>query len=350
MICDKDISIVVQGPVLGQAIFGMTDNITKVVCARLKELFPESELILSTWKGAKTKDICYDKLILSKDPGGVWFDLEDLNFTNNCNRLIVSTQAGIKAATRKYILKVRSDLFVMSKSFLKYFYKFSHYDEPCKFVKNRIIAFSLDTIKGHRTSLFTQQRPYHISDWAYFGYAEDIKDLYDVPLTKEPEFSQYFLDRPKHFFDIHPARLWKMPPEQYITLSFLQKHTDIKFEHMSDIAHQNIERSEKLLVNNFLVLDQTQFFLFSLKYAKLQLLFPYLLSKTAIFFHTWLQDYDKYCVLSCEHKIKIFWRKNCFAAANMILNLLNYRFGLVQRIVCFRVKRWINEFNQKNKN
>ncbi len=351
MIQDQDISIVVQGPVLGTSIFGMTDEVTKVVCLRIKELFPQSELILSTWEGAKTDGIVYDKLVLSSDPGGVWFDLEDRNFTNNCNRLIVSTQAGIQAATRKYVLKLRSDLFVLSKSFLNYFDRFPHFDKKLKFVKNRIIAFSLDTIKGHKIGDFIQMRPYHISDWAYFGYKEDLWDLYNVPLTEEPEFSRYFMDRPKHFFDIHPARLWKMPPEQYITLNFLKKHTDIEFEHMSDVGHQNVWRSEQLLSNNFLVLDQTQFALFSLKYAKLQLLFPPLLSKTAIFFHIWLKDYNIHCDVppqeQSQHKTQIKIRKICFKILNPLLNLINHRTNAVQRFVCWGIKKWIKN---KDKN
>ncbi|MBS0186050.1 MAG: hypothetical protein JSS34_06910 [Proteobacteria bacterium] len=303
------------------AIYGICSEITKIVCVRLKTLFPNSELILSTWKGENTDGILYDRLILNEDPGAVWFDLEDPNFTNNCNRLIVSTREGIKVARRKYVLKVRSDLFIFSKSFLNYFYKFPFYDPNFKYVKNRIIAFPLDTIKGHKTPNFIQIRPYHISDWAYFGYKEDLLNLYDIPLTKEPAFSQYFLNHPKNFPDIHPARLWKMPPEQYVTVSFFQKFLPLKFEHMSDISDNNIERSEKLLANNFLVLDQTQFFLFSLKYARLQLLFPPLLSTTAIFFHTWLQDYDHTCCVPFfkRHYFRILRRTICFKILNFFL-------------------------------
>ena len=347
---DKDISIIVQGPILKNGIFGTTHTITKAVCARVKKVFPNSELILSTRETDNTEGIIYDKLVLNYDPGAVWFDLDDPNFTNNCNRLIVSTREGIKAATRKYVLKLRSDLFIISKSFLNHFYQFPYFDTKYKFIKNRIIAFPLDTIKGHLASPFFQNRPYHISDWAYFGYKEDLWDLFDIPLTQEPAFSHHFLNRPRHFFDIHPARLWKMPPEQYITVSFLQKHIPIKFEHMSDISNNNIELSEKLLTNNFLVLDQTQFALFSLKYAKLQLLFPPLLSKTAIFFHTWLKDYYTYCNVPQKAKkfswnIQIKWRKFRFNVLNSILTTLNNRTNIVQRFVCFWVNMWCRKNN-----
>src|SRR5436305_180058 len=108
MISNKDISIVVQGPILNESSLNVTKNMTKLICHRLKKLFPESELILSTWEGVSAQEIPYDKLILNKDPGAVWFNYLNHNDINNCNRMIISTLEGIKAASRKYILKVRS--------------------------------------------------------------------------------------------------------------------------------------------------------------------------------------------------------------------------------------------------
>lgn len=245
MIKPHDISIVVQGPVLHQPAFEGEEGITEVVCTRLRKIFPQSELILSTWEGASTGSISYDKLILSKDPGATWFNYKNYELLNNCSRLIVSTQAGIAAASGKYVLKLRSDLFVVSGSFLNYFYEYPYFDEDYKLFKNRVIAFSLYSIKAHKTCLFTMKRPYHISDWAYFGYREDLHDLYAIPLPQEPAFSHWFLKRCKPFFDIEPHRLWKMPPEQYITSSFFKKHLPLHFEHTTDLSHNNVERSER---------------------------------------------------------------------------------------------------------
>ena len=266
MIKDKDISIVVQGPILTDAIYGITTHLTQFICTRLKKIFPESELIISTWEGENTQGIICDKIIFNKDPGATWFNYNNFEHLNNCNRLIISTAAGIKASSRKYVFKVRSDLFLVSKKFLHYFDKFPLYNEEHKCVKSRIIAFSLNTLYGHKTPLFTMNRPFHISDWAYFGYKTDLLNLYDIPLTQEPEFSQWFLTRCKPFFDIEPHRLWKMPPEQYITYSFLKKYHPIQLEYTVDNSNNNMEISSKLLTNNFLILDQTQFFLISLKF------------------------------------------------------------------------------------
>lgn len=345
MIQNHDISIVVQGPILYQSPFGVTQETTRLVCTRLKKIFPQSEVVLSTWKGSHINSIPYDKLVLSEDPGATWFNYRDYKLLNNCSRLIVSTRAGIEAASRKYVFKIRSDLFVASSSFLHYFNQFPYYDEEYKFVKNRIIAFSLYSIKSHRTCLFTMKRPYHISDWAYFGCKEDLLDLYSIPLPREPAFSQWFLKRCKPFFDIEPHRLWKMPPEQYVTSSFFKKHTRLNFDHTNDLSYNNAELSDRLIANNFLVLDQTQFHLISLKYFNLQLLFDPLLSQTAIFYRTWLQDYYKFCRVPrtrqyIKHKIQMWRQWACYACLNRSLRFINKKNALISRLLAYLIKKF----------
>ena len=343
MIRDSDISIVVQGPIIYNSAKNVTSETTKLVCERIRRLFPESELILSTWEGSDVTGIPFDKVIFNSDPGATWFNYQNYKLLNNCSRLIVSTRSGIEVASRKYVLKIRSDLFVISKSFLKYFYKFPHFDIKYKSVKNRIIAFSLYSIKGHKTKLFTMKRPYHISDWAYFGYKEDLFDLYNIPLPKEPQFSQWFSKRCKPFFDIEPDRLWKMPPEQYVTTQFLQKHFNINFDYTTDLSNDNEITSECLLANNFLVLDQTQFQLISLKYLNLQLLFDSLLSRTAIFYATWLEDYYKYFDLSRNanyylYMIYVNWRKITYYIFNIVLRLINGKKQKISQLLALLIK------------
>lgn len=270
MIDDKDISIIIQGPILTHAKKGITEETTRLVCLRARELFPKSELILSTWEEECVAGLTYDKVVFNVDPGAAWFNYFPPKLLNNCNRMIVSTQAGIKAASRPYVFKLRSDLFIVSKKFLDYFDRYPLYNEECKFVKSRIIAFSMWSIQGHKTPHFTMPKPFHISDWAYFGHKEDLFNLYDVPLIEEPYFSQWFLTRCKPFFDVAPDLLWKMPPEQHITSSFLNKHTTVRLDHTADDANENMIVSSQLIMNNFLVLDQTQFFLISLKHLCFQ--------------------------------------------------------------------------------
>lgn len=346
LIQDQDISIVVQGPILLESRFNITNTTTKLVCQQLKKLFPESELILSTWRGSNVDGIPHDKLVISDDPGASPFIYREDKIFNNCNRLIISTKNGIQAATRKYVFKVRSDLFVLSKSFLNFFDHFKHYDAECKFVKSRILAFSIHSLKKERVFGLETHRPYHISDWAYFGYKEDLWNLYDIPLTPEPEFSQWFLTRPKHHPDLFPARLWKMSPEEYITSSFFKKfYPSLDFAHTQDVSHDNVVVSERLIANNFLVLDQTQFVLISLKYIELHLLLSVSgIHKAAILYHSWLKDYYKYCAVPqlgqpLIDKIQMIVRPTYYCAFNKLLRFINGRGDYVKKFVAYYIKK-----------
>jgi hypothetical protein len=345
MIDDADISIVVQGPIFGQSTYYITPESTKIVCERLRDLFPKSEIILSGSIGNNVEGIIHDKLVLSEDPGATWFDidLENNKVLNNCNRMIVSTLAGIKAASRKYVFKIRSDLLVVSKDFLDYFNKYPYYDEKYKFVKNRIIAFSIFSIKAEYVR-FKVSRPYHISDWAYFGFKEDLLNMYDIPLTDEPEFSQYFLNNPKNYEELFPNRIWKMSPEQYVTSSFFNKFIKVSFNNPADISNNNEQLSETLIANNFLVLDQDQFHLISLKHLYLQILYEPILASTAIFFRSWLNDYHKYCKVPEDihwlwQKVLIVQQSVIYIIMNKILRILNKKYYLYSWHIARKIKK-----------
>lgn len=352
MINDQDISIVIQGPIIGESSYYITKHSTKLVCQRIRDIFPESEIILSVAKGARVENIIYDKIVFTEDPGATWFDLDDLNFMNNCNRMKESTLAGIKAASRRYVLKLRSDLFILSKSFLKYFYKYPYFDENYKFVKNRIIAFCMFSVKAHQGPEFIVKRPYHISDWAYFGYKEDLLNLYDIPLTKEPEFSQWFLSRNRDYQEIFFRRLWKMPPEQYITHSFFSKFLPISFEHGADLSNNNEKLSERLIANNFLVLDQDQFSLISLKYLYLQILYEPLLSNTSLFFRTWLKDYHNYCKVPkdwiwLKQGLSIVYQSIIYKLKNRLLRLLDRKYHFYSRNIAKKLKNFAISYDKR---
>lgn len=350
MINSRDISIIVQGPILTDDQFGATTEMTKLVCYRLKNLFPESELILSTWEGENVKGIMYDKLVFNKDPGASWFDFYNHNNLNNCNRLIVSTLAGIKLASRKYVLKVRSDLFLVSKRFLKYFDKFPLYNEEFKFVKSRILAFSMWSIRGHKTPDFTMLKPYHISDWVYFGYKEDVLNLYDISLINNVEFSQWFLHKSKPFHDVAPQVLWRMPPEQYITSSFLKKYIDINLEHTADDTNNNQIKSAQLLMNAFIVLDQTQYFFISLKHGCFQ--FDRKNHEWFMYHSTWLNDYRAFIPTHSKlNQLKlgmlVIARFSCIYLFYNVCRFLNAKYNYISRLSAYFIKKWAEAGLQK---
>ena len=96
-----DLSIVIQGPVV---IDGKV-NITQNLITEFKQSMPGVEVIFSTWSEELTTG--FDCLVVKNiDPGVV---NSDFVFIRNSKRLLLSTVSGMKEATRKYCLKVRSD-------------------------------------------------------------------------------------------------------------------------------------------------------------------------------------------------------------------------------------------------
>ena len=125
----SEISVVVQGAI--------SDKFTKRVLVSIRKYLPKSEIILSTWKGSDVSDLDYDQLVLSKDPGTKI--LLNNNIPLNLNRQITSTLNGLRKATRKFALKIRTDIELTSDSFLNYFNKYNDYDYSYKFFQNRIL-------------------------------------------------------------------------------------------------------------------------------------------------------------------------------------------------------------------
>lgn len=99
----KDVSVVIQG---------MPSSETLGYIKKVRNLFPDAELILSAWIGVEKNFAAglIDKLVLNEDPGAVpWLFCKEKVTYNNVNRQIVSTVSGIKASTRPFVIKLRTD-------------------------------------------------------------------------------------------------------------------------------------------------------------------------------------------------------------------------------------------------
>ena len=108
----SEISVVVQGAI--------SDKFTKRVLVSIRKYLPKSEIILSTWKGSDVSGLSYDILIENEDPGAIILFPQWKQY-HNLNRQIVSTQNGIAKASKKYILKIRTDIVLKNRGFLQYF-------------------------------------------------------------------------------------------------------------------------------------------------------------------------------------------------------------------------------------
>ena len=279
MIDSKEISIVLQGPIY--------KDITNRVCQRMRDLFPEAEIILSTWEGSDTQGLLYDVLVENKDPGGTPLLLDGSSKkTNNVDRMITSSKNGIKKATRKYTLRWRTDLLLKNSAFLEYFDKYKARADEWKIFKKRVLV--------HNPTL-PYIYPLGPTDISCFGLTEDVLTYWDLPLqTKED--ANYFLTH-KYPEDNLIAMQYGAPrrgAECYVWYNVLKKfekkYGPINFSFSFDFNQELQRLSELTIVNNLQVLSRDKFDFEALAH-------PYLLtaSKTFITEEMWMFFYKKYC-------------------------------------------------------
>lgn len=265
IVYDHDLSIVVQGAIdwshSARKFATETTPITKMCLASIRKQFPKAEIILSTWEGSETGGLHYDKLVLSRDPGSHIFDDSRGRFLN-VNRQIVSAFNGIRRATRKYVLKVRSDMYFINNRALSLLKGDLQRCVEYKVSRHRVIITNISTVNPAKA----YQCPFHACDWFFLGTKEDLIDIFDIPLMPSPEYTRWYESHP--FPVNHPDRtnLSRYNPECYIWSSYLKKYLDLTFNHTSDNSSENVAISEWIFANNTIIYSAYQLGFKSLKY------------------------------------------------------------------------------------
>lgn len=292
----KDISVIVQGAINKKETIKCLNSIRKFL--------PEAEVILSTWEGSNVSNLggLYDILLLNKDPGATRIEeCKHRIVYNNMNRQLLSTQEGLKKATRKYAMKLRSDLIFTSNKFLEYFDKFQERSGEYNLFERKIITSTLITRYTIKSGKFYERTliPFHVSDWWLFGLRSDLETYFmHTPLANEPDFTTYFaLDGNKNKKTPYGRTNFKFAPEQYFAYyCFHNNFKDIYMEDAADYSDEIMEKARKALVNNFIVLEFEQSGIYLNKY-------PY--SRNEKFsgdqyiglyhFYRYESEYKKYC-------------------------------------------------------
>lgn len=333
MLKSSDISVIVQGKVTGFT-YGCLKSVRKFL--------PKSEIILSTWEGTDVSNLDFDVLVLSKDPGGTQFSTER-DTPNSINRIIVSSRAGLKKATRKHTLLMRGDLILENSNILKF-------DDPykrnpnCSLFKERIYAYEMYSLRFEERGGKKYNSIFHVSDWCRFGLTEDLQELFNIKTTKEPEFSTYFrthsVDRSQ---DIWGDRMWKMSPEQYITCENAKKvFKTLRVRDCLDWREEVISASDQFIVNNFLVKSIKEWGIRIEKkpYKGETVYSPSITVNGAWLGIVWLECYQKYCDPEFILSLKYRWKRDLHiqkyvARFNKKLErLLNPRITFLKRTEC----------------
>ena len=249
------ISVVVQGPVAGVPSAPPRARQTLRALCSVRRHLPGAELILSTWRGSDVSGLPFDRLVESDDPGGMRCD--DWPNTRcatpmpyNANRQIVSSQAGLRAATRPFAMKLRSDMALTGRGFLRYIGRYPERAADWRVLGERVIVPNW----WSRNPRATHGMPHHPSDWFQFGRLQDVRALWEVPLI-DAELPMWYASRPRPaaYRDTHLH--YRYTVEQYTWLAFLRQHGEVPLDHRYDATPSTIALTELTIANNLVVAD-----------------------------------------------------------------------------------------------
>lgn len=241
----RNVSIVMQGA---------CSDITPVCLKSLRTVFPNAEIILSTWRNSTEDSLGADRIVFSDDPGAVYADRISKTL-NNVNRQLVSTKAGLAAASRPFILKTRSDILFHNPDFLAYFGKYDRVRSP--YFQNRLLICNYYTRNPQVSHIC-----FHPSDWILFGRAEDVLRYYEKTPCMTQEEGDWFVERPK-ICTVFTNYLCRYTPEQHIFLSFISQYQPVHCDCYYDYSHELAEETEKAFADCFVVLDYQKHFAIS---------------------------------------------------------------------------------------
>lgn len=246
MITSEDISVIVQGNICGTQ--ENPKEYTKKLCESIRRYYPEAEIIVSTWKGQDVEGIGYNRLVLSEPIGMTYIIRPDGNvYPHTLNHQLITTKVGIEAATRKYVLKIRSDMIVNGDKLIQLWNRYGEKEVK----RNKVYSVSMKRIivlpsYNHRRKMCY---PYNVCDWLYFGLKEDVLSIFDIPLLDCNNLKVRNGEK-------YPRIEDNMGAEQYIWTEFLKsKGIATNLNGAMDSSMKEIELSEKTYANNLIMVS-----------------------------------------------------------------------------------------------
>lgn len=264
----------------------------------LKKKFPDSQIILSTWKDdfgrlkEEEKDTIADlnlEIVLTKDPNS---EVRDV-FTGRCInyiRQISSFTSAIQSINRKYVMKLRSDLYFKDYKFLQKKELRNDLDQ------DKIIVLNVTSVNTSRWR--GRKMPFHICDWLYFAKKEVIVDFFNQQMISEKSFIKYKQSKIENELDINVSDISLLSPEQLFVL-LSPKFKKIKFKLGQYVNDPSILKlSENLISKYFAIYHAKYLSIKSTKYGVNSMFYQYYM----------YQSFDKNNKKSVFKKfIKIFY-------------------------------------------
>lgn len=239
-------SIVVQGPLVSS---------TEDLLRSLRDKYPESEIIFSTWDES---DFSHYGVftVYPLDPGPLVYEGEQ--YFRNLNRQIASTKFGIIRASRDFVAKIRSD-FVLRES-----------SDPVSEAFDKWQPGYIVTDTNRRNYPFY---PYFISDWFHFGERELILRYWSASHVSN-SMATYFHGKEKPFSKFHIITKYpefSFPPqwssEQYLCIEYIKNSSnEIKMLHRNDFKFRYLDEAYYFYSQNFKFVARSRLGLFHKKH------------------------------------------------------------------------------------
>lgn len=237
------ISVVIQGPLYRQLA---PRRGIEACIASIRRHLPGAEVIVSTWPDEDIGGLDADRVVLSEDPGSM---RDCSGNVLNTNRQLVSSLAGIEAATRPYVMKFRSDHCLTSSTFAS----IGNYDRAP--AHGRLFSAPITV-----TNLFIRDPArfpmlWHLSDLCQFGKREDMLVLWGQPLfTREELFNPAPNWNP--FGNYLGYSAIRMNTEQSYMIGVLRRHgLDVRLSQPCQISSAALDLWESVLCSDFRVLE-----------------------------------------------------------------------------------------------
>lgn len=246
MIKSQDITLVFQGAI------GLRGSPERVALREglnsAQRFFPEAEVILSTWKGSLDEDFPQAKVVECEDPGPIQCAAGEII---NLNRQLVSSREGVKASTRPWVVKLRTDMYFEHGRLFDWFCLIDGPGTPIS--AQRILVLNLTG----RNPRGPQPYPFNVCDWLYAGTRQDLIALFSVS-NYPAEWAFWFSPETKPNNDPYEGTLCRFYAETYIWWAFVSRTVELDLEHSSDSRPHLVAFSEEIIAKNLIVLRACQ--------------------------------------------------------------------------------------------
>ncbi|WP_076589025.1 WavE lipopolysaccharide synthesis family protein [Vibrio ostreicida] len=236
----EDITFVIQGPIM--------PSVTQRSIDTIRNTFPKSHVIVSTWEGADTSQLTADETILSQDPGSTVFvySKKDQAIPVNINRQIVSTLAGLLKVKTKYAVKLRADNVLHKTTVIDLFEQYQDRETQYAFLNHRLICsnyFAKEYERGLKV-------PYFYSDFFQFGETEDLITVWRQPHYEDYSFNTALAGKKQHADYPNDSvnveqKIWSHFANQFLPARLTDEHAS-KYDR---------ENSHKVMINNLVIVD-----------------------------------------------------------------------------------------------